>query len=193
MAKSIDITAEPKETLSMNPRKFLMWLFIVSIVMIFAAFTSAYLVRKAEGNWREFVLPVMFTYSTFVLLLSSVSMHFSLYFARKDMFNQLKVSILVTFILGCVFLYMQFIGWVELVNINVFWVGNPSGSFVYVLSGIHGLHLISGLVVLCYALVSAFKLNIHSKSLVQIENCTTYWHFLDGLWLYLFLFLLYNS
>ncbi len=193
MTKSIDITSEPVETYSMNSKKFLLWLFIVSIVMIFVAFTSAFLVKKADGNWREFVLPQMFSYSTIVLIASSISMHIALLQAKKDQFLGLKIAISITFVLGIVFLYMQYIGWKELVEINVFFVGNPSGSFVYVFTGIHGLHLFSGLIVLCFALISSFKLNIHSKSLIQIENCTTYWHFLDGLWLYLFLFLIYNS
>ncbi|MFN5557841.1 MAG: cytochrome c oxidase subunit 3, partial [Chryseotalea sp.] len=69
---------------------------------------------------------------------------------------------------------------------------NPSGSFVYVLSGLHGLHIVSGVVVLIVALVAAFRMQIHSKNMNLIEMCATYWHFLDVLWLYLFLFMLFN-
>lgn len=184
---------EPAETRSVNPKVFTMWLFIVSIVMLFAAFTSAYLVRKAEGNWVEFILPDLFSYSTFVLIASSISMHYSLIAAKKDQFNALRISISITFVLGLLFLAMQFYGWIQLVEMNVYFVGNPSGSFVYVLSGLHGLHLVSGLVVLIYALVAAFKLKINAKELTQIKICATYWHFLDALWLYLFVFLLINN
>lgn len=179
--------------LSMNPRKFLLWLGIVSIIMMFAAFTSAYLVRRAEGNWLEFGVPLIFTYSTIVLLLSSISMHYAYWAAKKDFFAQLRIAISVTFVLGIIFLVMQFLGWKELVKNNVFLVGNPSGSFFYVLSGLHGLHIISALIVLIFALTSAFKLKIHAKQLNQIELCVTYWHFLDLLWLYLFVFILYNN
>jgi cytochrome c oxidase subunit 3 len=181
------------ETRSVNPKVFTMWLFIVSIIMLFAAFTSAYLVRKAEGNWVEFDLPNLFTYSTIVLLTSSVSMHFAYLAAKKDQFNALRISISITFVLGLIFLIMQFYGWIQLVEKNVFFVGNPSGSFVYVLSGLHGLHLISGLIVLLVALVAAFRLKINAKALTQIKICTTYWHFLDALWVYLFLFLVFNN
>jgi cytochrome c oxidase subunit III len=181
------------QNLSMNPKKFLLWLAIVSIIMMFAAFTSAYLVRRAEGNWLEFNIPQIFTYSTIVLLASSISMHLSFWAAKKDLFLLLRSAISITFVLGIVFLIMQWLGWKELVNNNVYLVGNPSGSFFYVLSGLHGLHIVSALIVLVFALVSAFKLNIHAKKLNQIEMCVTYWHFLDLLWLYLFVFLLYNN
>lgn len=184
---------EPAETRSINPKVFTMWLFIVSIIMLFAAFTSAYLVRKAEGNWVEFAMPSLFTYSTGVLILSSLSMHYSLLAAKKDQFNALRISISITFVLGLLFLVMQFYGWIQLVEMNVFFVGNPSGSFVYVLSGLHGLHLVSGLIVLIFALVAAFRLKINAKQLTQINICATYWHFLDALWLYLFVFLLINN
>ncbi|MCZ2476116.1 cytochrome c oxidase subunit 3 [Aquirufa ecclesiirivi] len=184
---------EAKATRSVNPKIFTMWLFIVSIIMLFAAFTSAYLVRKAEGNWVEFQLPDLFWISSVVLLLSSASMHFALLAAKKDQFNALRISISITFVLGLLFLVLQYFGWVQLVEMNVYFVGNPSGSFVYVLSGLHGLHLISGLIVLIVALVAAFRMKINAKALTQIKICSTYWHFLDALWIYLFLFLVFNN
>lgn len=191
IVKDVALIEEPEETLSMNPRKFILWLFIVSIVMLFAAMTSAYLVRRAEGNWLEYDIPAVFTYSSVVLILSSLTMHWAYLAAKKDNFGRLKVAITVTFALGIAFLYMQFQGWVELVNQNVFFVGNPAGSFLYVFTGLHGFHLISGLVVLVFALVAAFRMRIHAKSLNQVEIAATYWHFLDVLWLYLFVFLVY--
>ena len=182
---------EPEETLSVNPRKFILWLFIVSILMLFASFTSAYLVRRAEGNWLEFTVPAIFGYSTIVLVLSSLTMHWAYLAAKKDNFNALRIAISITFALGMVFLYMQFQGWVELVRNNVYFVGNPAGSFIYVFTGMHAFHLISGLIVLVFALVAAFRLRIHAKSLEQVQVASTYWHFLDVLWIYLYFFLLY--
>ncbi|GAB2783152.1 hypothetical protein GCM10027275_28800 [Rhabdobacter roseus] len=181
---------QPEETLSMDPKKFILWLFIVSIVMLFASQTSAYLVRRAEGNWLEYQIPVIFSYSTVVLFLSSLFMQWAYYSAKKDNFANLKIAISITFVLGMAFLWMQFQGWKELVAMKVYFVGNPSGSFFYVFTGLHGFHLISGLLVLLYALVAAFRMKVHAKSLRQMEICTTYWHFLDVLWLYLFFFLL---
>ena len=186
----IQIQKEPEATLSVDPKKFILWLFIVSIVMLFASQTSAYLVRRAEGNWLEFKMPVIFTYSTAVLILSSISMHWAYYSAKKDNFSNLKIAISVTFVLGLAFLGMQFQGWREMVDMKVYFVGNPSGSFLYVFTGLHAFHLISGLLVLLYGLISAFRFKVHAKSLRRIEVCATYWHFLDILWVYLFVFLL---
>lgn len=191
LIKDISLVEEPEETLSMNPRKFILWLFVVSIIMLFAAMTSAYLVRRAEGNWLEYTIPAVFTYSSVVLIVSSLTMHWAYLAAKKDNFGSLKTAISITFALGIAFLYMQFQGWVELVNQKVFFVGNPAGSFMYVFTGLHGFHLISGLIVLVFALVAAFRLRIHAKNLNQIEIAATYWHFLDILWLYLFVFLVY--
>ncbi|UHG91544.1 cytochrome c oxidase subunit 3 [Spirosoma oryzicola] len=185
------VIEEPEETLSMNPKKFILWLFIVSIIMLFAAMTSAYLVRRAEGNWLEYDIPAVFSYSSIVLVASSLTMHWAYLAAKKDNFGGLKIAITITFALGMAFLYMQFQGWVDLVKQNVFFVGNPAGSFMYVFTGLHAFHLISGLAVLVFALIAAFKLRIHAKSLNQLEIAATYWHFLDILWLYLFFFLVY--
>ncbi|KAA9353832.1 cytochrome c oxidase subunit 3 [Larkinella humicola] len=191
LVKILPMAEEPEETLSMNPRKFIVWMFVVSIVMLFAAMTSAYLVRRAEGNWLEFEMPAIFMYSTVVLLISSVSMHWAYRAAKKDDFGTLRTAISITFAFGLAFLVMQLLGWKDLVAQNVYFVGNPSGSFMYVFTGLHAFHLISGLIVLLYALRASFQLKIHAKNLTQLEVCMTYWHFLDILWVYLFGFLLY--
>lgn len=180
----------PQATLAMDPKKFILWLFLVTIIMLFASQSSAYLVRRAEGNWLEFEMPRIFWFSSVVLLLSSGAMQWAYFAAKKDQFKQLKIAISITFVLGLAFLWMQFEGWGELVAMNVYFVGNPSGSFFYVFTGLHGFHIITGLIVLLFALVAAFKLNVHAKNLRRIQICATYWHFLDILWLYLFVFLL---
>lgn len=182
---------EAKPILTVNKFKFITWLFIITIVMLFASQTSAYLVRRAEGNWIEFAVPTIFYWSTGVLLISSVMMFLAQRFARNDDFSKLRLAISMAFAFGIAFLCMQYFGWQELQSEGVYLKGNPSGSFLYVLTGLHAFHLITGLVVLLFALNAAFKMKIHSKSLVQIEVCSTYWHFLDLLWVYLFVFLIY--
>jgi len=186
----LKVEKEPQATLSMDPMKFILWLFVVSIIMLFASQTSAYLVRRAEGNWLEFEMPRIFWYSTGVLLVSSLAMQTAYFAAKKDDFRLLKIAISITFVLGLTFLWMQFEGWKQLVAMNVYFVGNPSGSFFYVFTGLHGFHIISGIIVLIYAWAAVFKQKVHSKNLRQIQICATYWHFLDLLWLYLFVFLL---
>jgi cytochrome c oxidase subunit III len=186
----IKIVEESKKPLAMNPKKFGLWLFLGSVVMLFASLTSAYIVRRADGNWTDFELPSLFWMTTVVILLSSVTMQWSYMAAKRDNHSTVRLMITLTFVLGVVFLIGQFYGWKEMVFDKVYLVGNPSGSFVYVLTGLHGLHIVSALVFLLVVMRSAFKLKISSKNLLQIELCTTYWHFLGVLWLYLFVFLL---
>jgi cytochrome c oxidase subunit 3 len=194
MEKSISgefkIVEEPKKTLAMNPKKFAMWLFIGSVVMLFASLTSAYIVRQAEGNWLYFELPGILTVSTVVILLSSVTMQLAYWSAKKDNLQNVKIMVVATTIMGVAFLVLQFLGWKDLVINQIYLVGNPSGSFLYVITGLHGLHIVSAILFLLIVLASAFRFKIHSKNLLQLEMCTTYWHFLGGLWLYLFVFLL---
>lgn len=189
----VSIGTESRRELSMHPQKFAVWLFIIAICMMFAGMTSAYIVKQSEGNWLMFDLPQMFVYSSIIVILSSIAMHYSFISAKRDNLTQLKFGLVVTTILGFCFLVSQYLGWIALVKSDVFFVGNAAGSFVYVFSGLHGFHLVSGIIFLLIVLSSALKFKIHSKSLVLIEMCTTYWHFLGGLWLYLYLFLIVNN
>jgi cytochrome c oxidase subunit 3 len=191
MMSAVENRGDTKTQLAMHPKKFAMWLFIVSICMIFAAMTSGYIVRQAEGNWRLFELPSLFLWSSVVLIASSGTMQWSYMNAKKDEISRVKGGIVVTLLLGITFLFMQWEGWMALVDINVhFSFSNPSESFLYVLTGLHAFHLVTGLIFIIIVLISTFQEKVHAKSLVQLEMCTTYWHFLDGLWLYLYIFLL---
>lgn len=192
MVSEIRFTEKPQKPLSMHPQKFALWLFIITIIMLFAAFTSAYIVRQGEGNWLYFELPIELYISTIVLVISSGTMHWALTSARKDNLEQLKTGLLFTIVLGFVFLVSQYYIWGILVDHDVYFVGNPSGSFLYVLTSIHGIHLLSGIIFVIITFFKALKYKIHSKNLITIEMCSTYWHFLDGLWIYLLLFLLLN-
>ncbi|RYU97509.1 cytochrome oxidase subunit III [Emticicia agri] len=185
------LTEEPKQVLSVNKWKFMVWLFIITIIMLFASQTSAYLVRRAEGNWVEFDIPQIFWFSTLVLLVSSVSMHFSLQAAKKNNQALLKTAVAITFIFGMTFLVMQYLGWQNLQQQGVFLKGNPSGSFFYVFTGLHMAHLLIGLGILVATFIMAFRMKINSKNTLLVEVCATAWHFLDLLWVYLFVFLLY--
>ncbi len=187
--KYIDIVEQP---ISMHPKKFALWLFLVTVVMIFAALTSAYIVRQAEGNWLEYELPEIFWVTSGIVILSSIALQFAYYAAKKDDFLGLRIGMVLTVLLGIGFLVGQWYSWVALVDREVFFVGNPAGSFLYVFTGLHAVHLISGVIFLIIVLISTFRYKVHSQALNTLEMATTYWHFLGGLWLYLFLFLLLN-
>ncbi len=190
MKENISIQ-EPKPILTVNKWKFIIWLFIITIIMLFASQTSAYIVRRAEGNWTEFEIPLIFWNSSLVLIVSSIFMQLSLMAAKKDEFGKLKAFISISFLLGIIFLIMQYIGWQNLQTQGIYLKGNPSGSFYYIITGLHGFHLITGLIVMLFSFYSSFKMDIHSKNLIRLEVCTIYWHFLDLLWIYLFGFLLF--
>jgi len=187
--KYIDIVEQP---ISMHPKKFALWLFLVTVLMIFAALTSAYIVRQAEGNWLEYELPEIFWVTSGIVVLSSIAMQFAYFAAKKDNFIGLRIGMVATVLLGIGFLVGQWYSWVALVDREVFFVGNPAGSFLYVFTGLHAVHLISGVIFLIIVLISTFRYKVHSQALNTLEMATTYWHFLGGLWLYLFLFLLLN-
>jgi cytochrome c oxidase subunit III len=194
MASEFKIVEEAKKPMAMHPKKFGVWLFMVSVIMIFGALTSAYIVRQAEGNWLDFELPTMFWVTTAIILLSSVTMHWAYLSVKKNNMETARVAISITAVLGVAFLVGQYMGWAQLVDAGIHLVGRDasavSGSFLYVISGLHGVHVVSGVIFVLVVLVAVFKFKIHSKNLAQMEMCATYWHFLDGLWLYLFVFLL---
>ncbi|SEJ17834.1 cytochrome c oxidase subunit 3 [Cyclobacterium xiamenense] len=192
MEEKLAFVEGAEQPLSMHPKKFALWLFIVSVVMVFAGMTSAYIVRQSEGNWLEFDLPDVFWYNSGIIVLSSLSIHWSYLSAKKDDFNSLKLGLIATTFLGLAFLVGQWYSWIALVEQDVYFVGNPAGSFMYVFTGLHGLHLVSGVIFLIIVLISSLGNKIHSQNMPQLEMCVTYWHFLGGLWLYLFMFLLLN-
>lgn len=186
-----------------HPYKFNIWLAIVSMVMIFAAFTSAYVVKKGDVKvWQDIVLPQIFTVSTIVILMSSLFMHLAYVSFKKNRIYWYRGFIIITFILGASFLTLQIQGWNELVNSGVYLDGNVAGSFIYVISGAHFLHVAGGVVALLVFAVMAFTKfktpvdtlmqNIDPNKNVAIEVMMTYWHFVDFLWLYLFFFFILN-
>ena len=172
--------------------KQLLWIGIGSIMMFFAGLTSAYVVRKPQGNWVEFILPDWFLFSTIIIIISSVSLAIA-----KTKIHTKKLSsrlVLTTFILGIIFSYFQFMGWHELTSQGVFLTGegsNVAGSFLYVLTLSHLVHLIGGLVALLITTINSVKGKYTSENHLGLELTSTYWHFLGLLWLYLFFFLKY--
>jgi cytochrome c oxidase subunit III len=193
MAAELKIVEEAHKPLAMNPKKFALWLFIVTVIMLFGAWTSAYIVKRADTGWAEINLPWHFWLNTWIILASSITMYFATRAAKRNSPESLKVMMTLTVMLGVAFLVGQFLAFEELVALSQhFTGGNVSHSFIYVLTGAHGAHVVSGVIVLVITLVSAFRYKVHSRNMDGIEMCATYWHFLGILWLYLFVFLLLN-
>ncbi|MBX2893014.1 MAG: heme-copper oxidase subunit III [Saprospiraceae bacterium] len=177
------------------PQKLALWVGIASIVMMFGAITSAYVVRRAAGNWFEFKLPDIFFLNTVVILLSSLTLHIS-YTAFKKGKEQLYKGLLVaTFVLGILFVVLQYQGWVAMTVIGATFTINPSSSFVYVISGLHAAHVLGGIAALIVAMIYAFVLPYKptERRRLRFELVVNYWHFVDVLWLYLIVFFMLQS
>lgn len=183
----------PQGPLSMHPKKFALWLFMVTVVMVFAAFTSALIVRQSQGNWEIYDLPQQFVVNTGIILLSSVFLQLAFAAAKKDNVQRLKWLMVLVTALGVAFLAGQWTAWGDLVDEGLYFSGgNVATSFLYVITAVHAAHLIGGVIYLLYVLISSFRYRVHSKNMLNMEMCTTFWHFLGGLWVYLYIFLLLN-
>lgn len=180
-----------------NEKTFIIWLFIVASSMLFIAFTSAYWVHKSDGirnnAWFQFDLPVQFWVSAVIVAVSSIFMQLAYSAAKKDDVYKVPSLLTITLILGVSFCISQIYGYSSLMNMGLFFSnrnpGEISASFVYVISGVHLLHILGGLVLLTVATVKASRLQVHKKNLVFINICKTYWHFLGIVWIFLILFL----
>lgn len=175
----------------MHPHKFTLWVGIGSIVMMFAGLTSAYIVRRNQANWLEFSLPPVFWYSTGVILVSSLTMHLALKAFKAREMLRYRSLITVTAALGVLFALLQGLGFYFLKGHGVQLLGqssNPSASFLVVITGLHVLHVVGGVIALLVIFLRAYSSRIKSYNVTRIEIVSIYWHFVDILWIYLFIF-----
>jgi cytochrome c oxidase subunit 3 len=167
-----------------------MWMALVAIVMLFAAFTSALVVRKGgSSDWTSIALPQILYLNTLILLASSVALEVARRALATGMVRRFKISLDAAAILGVAFLGGQFIAWTQLAARGVFLATNPSSSFFYLLTGAHALHLLGGITALFYLVYRAPQLASGVKKPVAVDVTAIYWHFMDGLWIYLLLLL----
>jgi len=190
----------PSYNLGVHPQKFGLWLGIGAMTMSFAGLTSAFIVRKAQGNWVNFPLPDIFWISTAIVLVSSLIIHLAYRAYKRQDFRQFNLLMLITILLGVAFLFTQWTGWQQMTKMGILLDGNPSGSFVYIISALHLLHIIGGIVTLVYFLskstlrqrkkqwVDNVIESIDDERMVGMDLVTTFWHFVGILWIYLFFF-----
>ena len=195
MKKASD-TGQPmleKSTRKMEPQKFMMWFAIGSITLTFAGFTSAYIVRKAQGLWEQFTMPSIFYYSTVIILLSSLIFILGKRAFKAKDFKKYNLAMLVTLLLGITFMVLQYMGFKLLYSENVRINGNVSNSFFFVIAGAHLLHILGGVIALTISWLRNYIRPEAKRTLLSVEIMGTYWHFIDILWLYLFVFLVFNN
>ncbi|SKB65242.1 cytochrome c oxidase subunit 3 [Daejeonella lutea] len=181
---------------SSKARKFLMWLFIISSFMMFAALTSGFIVYT-EGNAErgiKVLLPKAFIYSTIIIIVSSITMHLAYISGKKLNFAAQKLYTLVTIVLGIAFFFSQYSAWAVLTEAGAYFVNyNASQSFIYVFTGAHLLHIFAGIIMLIYSLVGKMRNIPQVRNLFRLEVTSIFWHFIDILWIYLYVFLLLNQ
>ncbi len=190
----VDKQAQPSQapTRKVNPQKFAMWFAIGSITLTFAGFTSAYLVRQGQGMWEAFAMPSIFYYSTVAILLSSITYFLGFKAFKANNKSSYNVMMLITLALGITFMVLQYMGFKELYAQNIRLNGNVSNSFFYVIAGAHLLHILGGIVALIAVLIRNAVISDVKRKQLGLEILGTYWHFIDILWLYLFIFLMTN-
>lgn len=186
----MDIVSTQQQKQRLHPHKFTLWVAIASILMMFAGLTSAFIVKSNQAGWQDVVMPKFFWYSTGVILLSSLTVQMALRAFRQREMSQYRTLIGVTVVLGLLFVMLQWLGFQELWAQKITFKGSSAGQFLYVIFGLHGLHVIGGIITLIVMFMKAFFGKIKLYSAVPVEVVATYWHFVDILWLYLLIFFL---
>lgn len=176
-------------TLPWNTAQVGLWALLATVSMLFAGFTSAYLIRRAGSDWQPIYLPPILWFNTALLVSSSLTMEAARTSMRRWRMDALRGWLLVTTLLGLGFLIGQLFAWQQLAAQGVYVPTSPHSSFFYMLTGVHGVHLLGGLLALVYALSRTWRFGWTPAEPDALNLCATYWHFVGGLWVYLFLLL----
>lgn len=175
-----------------HPHKFTLWIAIGSIIMMFAGLTSAYIVKSNQAGWQDVKTPQVFWYSTAAILLSSLTLQMALRSFKQREMKHYRQLMAVTVLLGAAFVLLQWNGFIQLWNSGIQFRGVAgAGQFLYVIFGLHALHVFGGVVALIVMLAKAFFGSTRTYGSTGLEVVTTYWHFVDALWIYLLVFFLW--
>ena len=175
--------------------KLILLFAMVSMTMMFAGLTSAFVVSKSRADWlKDFQLPTAFYFSTIAIIGCSVTFHLAKKAIQKDHQGRTTTFLLSTLALGILFVILQFVGFGQIVANGYYFTGQASSittTFLYIVTVVHLLHLAGGLISLLIIIYNHFKQKYNSTQTLGIELGAMYWHFLDILWVYLFLFLFF--
>ncbi|GAA4325035.1 cytochrome c oxidase subunit 3 [Mucilaginibacter gynuensis] len=186
---------QEKDKLDLTPKKFNMWIFIFTSFMFFAALTSGFIVYSGgKGHALNLTLPSVFLYSTITIAVSSITMFLSSRAAKTLQFGQQRMFLWLTILLGIAFFAIQIYGWGILIDKQIYFINpNASVSFVYVFTAMHLIHILAGLLLLVNTLVKSYRNTAQVKNLYNMEMSAIFWHFVDIIWIYLYVFLLLNQ
>jgi cytochrome c oxidase subunit III len=177
---------------SLHPQLLMMYIGMASMFMVFAGFTSAFILQKGSAHWTSIILPTTIFISTAVILASSFTMHTLLKAFKANDKAKYKTFALLTLVLGIAFVLLQILCYTQMVKGGILLDGSASGAFLYVIAGAHLLHLIAAIITLVIVYIVAFRKNFDNSKIIAHQLLSAFWHFLDILWVYLFLFFLIN-
>ena len=169
-----------------------LWMFLATVTMLFAAFTSAYIVRRSGTDWQRIALPSVLWLNTLMLALSSVALEAARWGGTRSRWRAASVAFAAAIVLGLAFLGGQVLAWRQLIAAGLYAPASPHGSFFYMLTGVHGLHIVAALAVLAWGAARTWTgagRRDRRRWTALVGICRTFWHFLGGVWVYLFVLL----
>jgi cytochrome c oxidase subunit 3 len=184
-------SGEPDSTFPLSAQQIATWLLMTGIAMLFAGLTSAYVVLRGVPTWEHLRLPSQVWVNTLILLASSLTLELARRSVKVDKAAALRGWLGITAILGIAFVTGQIVLWRQLTASGVLLTSTLHSSFFYVLSGIHAVHILGGLIALATVSIKAWSGRLSSISFEPLRLCATYWHFMGGVWLYLILLLVF--
>lgn len=187
-----DYTEGSEEFKNRRAKKMMLWFGIISLSMSFAGLTSAYVVSKEREDWlTDFQIPEAFYLSLGAIIVSSICIHVAKLRIKVDDWLQGMIFLVATFVLGLLFIYLQFRGFSEIIANGYYFTGSESTittSFIYLVVLLHVAHVIMGLISLLVVIYNHYKQRYSEGKTLGIELAATFWHFVDILWIYLLLF-----
>jgi cytochrome c oxidase subunit III len=164
-----------------------LWMFLGTVTMLFAAFTSAYIVRRSGSDWRRVALPSVLWLNTLILAASSAALEASARTGAQGQWAAAKTAVLGALTLGFGFLGGQIVAWRQMVAAGVYLPSSPHSSFFFMVTGVHALHVVAALVVLAWGAVATWSGHRNPRAWsVRMGACRTFWHYLGAVWLFLF-------
>ena len=193
----MDLTQGSEKEKQARAKKMMLWFGIVSLIMSFAGWTSAFVVSSAREDWLTgFVLPNAFSVSVALIILSSLTLLLAKKYLKLNMASKASFYLGATMLLGIGFIVSQLIGFQQIIDLGFNFTGPTSNitmSYIYIIAAVHILHVIVGLICLMVVIYNHFKQKYNTEDLLGFELAANFWHFVDILWLYLFLFLVFMS
>lgn len=192
----IDITQLPIKEKIARSKKQMMWFAIISLIMMFAGLTSAYIISSTRRDWVEVSLPSEFFYSTGVILLSSLTLFLAKQSLKNNNPSSTGILTIITFLLGFTFVTMQFTGFSSLTDAGIYFTGKGSsvaGSFIYIIVMAHLAHIVAGLIVLAVITYRTLTKKYSKEEMLGFELGAIFWHFVDFLWIFLLVFLAFGK